>query len=646
MRGVGSRHDLERRIALQRHLTSALGNVSQLLAGPGSQPLKGMLKVVGEAAQAAVAYIVVFPPVAEALLQPASSRKGVFTQVWHVEGAAAEAQWLTQFDASDEPTLQVLTQAGGEPHSDETDARLTSGWAVPILAADDTLYAYLGFEYERQPRHLLLDEVQSLNMLRGLLASFFERKLAEAAWRESEQRWRLLVDRHPDPILITIHGVVQYANQAAIELLGAPSMVTVAERPLHDFISAELSGLLDQRQRELEDGATVGTIEHEIIALDGQHRIVESTAVRAIYGREEAVLTVWRDITRLRESEERYRTFIETISEAIGRFRLDAPVFNNASTSTQVDRMRRHARLEESNTVMADLLTSMGTPVVAGSTLAEYPLFDDARLLRTFVDNGYRLDKWRRAVRGADGRMRHVIINAVGAVQRERLTSLWWSCVEITERIDLETRMVEALEQQQDRIGRDLHDGVGQLLTAIRMMTSNMATADGLPDDLQRRAQRVAHFAGEASDRVVEIHRGLVPVSLYQSGLAVGLSSLVDAFEDVPEVACSFHYDGKTHVEDQEAALQLFRIAQEAVNNAMKHAEAGQVVIDLTSTEQAVILEVRDDGKGFDPALTPGHSLGLSSMRYRSHIIGAAFDIRSAPGEGATVRCVLPHATE
>ncbi|MEZ4700843.1 MAG: GAF domain-containing protein [Rhodothermales bacterium] len=344
----------------------------------------------------------------------------------------------------------------------------------------------------------------------------------------------------------------------------------------------------------------------------------------------------------LRESEERYRTFVDTTSEAIWRIELEKPVSTKGSISEQVNAFCELADLAECNRVMAILLGSRDPEKLLGRRLNVVMPHLEVALVDELVRSGYRLHNHEYSVACNGQHLRHFVINAVGTVKDDTLIRVWGSCVEVTERVMLERQMVEALEEQQQRIGRDLHDGVGQLLTGVRMLSQNLAEKlTEQEDDSAVQARKVSGFAEQASRRVREIYRGLTPTQLFYEGLATALNELAHNTTGLPGITCSFMTDGLVDVWEKDTKMHLYRIAQEAVNNALKHAEASEILISLNARGSEITLSIEDDGKGFDPAVRTGKSLGLNSMDYRARTIKGSFDISSSAGKGTIVRCVI-----
>ena len=110
----------------------------------------------------------------------------------------------------------------------------------------------------------------------------------------------------------------------------------------------------------------------------------------------------------------------------------------------------------------------------------------------------------------------------------------------------------------------------------------------------------------------------------------------------MPTVDCTFDYEETVAELDPEKKLQVYRIAQEAVNNALKHSRATQVVIQWRQSDDGLVLAVADNGVGFDEQELDRKTLGLHSMRYRAKVVGAELTTRSSAGHGTTVRCLLP----
>ncbi len=515
--------------------------------------------------------------------------------------------------------------------------------AVPVLSSDDRLFGYLGFEYGDDLPRWRDEDVRVLGILGDMLATYFGRKAAERALQESEERWRRLVDHHPDPILLTAAGLIRYVNTAGVRTLGARTRSELLGTSLFDFVSAEMFDILEERGRVLEQGGTPEPMEHEMIRFDGEERIVESSSVPIRYEGQSLILTVMRDVTEARLAEEGYRTFVETITEAICRIDLDRLVSREASLELQRKHITDFGYVAECNGVMVELLR-MDREEIEGKTFSTvFPHIRDS-LLDEFIEKGYRLKNKEIAIRRPGEKQRHLVVNVVGTLERGKLSRIWCSCIEVTERVEMERRIVGALEEQQQKIGRDLHDGVGQLLTGVRMLSQNLA--DRLVGEEHGGgdvAQKISTFAAEASKHIRDIYRGLTPAQLYHEGLSATLSELAHNIDSLPNIRCQFVHVAGADVDDREKKLHLFRIAQEAVNNALKHASPKQISIYLGRDGGDLVLAVQDDGVGLRNDGNRPHSIGLDSMRYRAVSIGATLQIEPGAEGGTLIQCRLPN---
>jgi signal transduction histidine kinase len=213
---------------------------------------------------------------------------------------------------------------------------------------------------------------------------------------------------------------------------------------------------------------------------------------------------------------------------------------------------------------------------------------------------------------------------------------------DITENKQLEEEILAISEREQRRIGQDLHDGLGQQLTAIELMTHLIKSdLDAVQPDLAAQMARLGSFLREAITQTRSLAHGLTAFMLDASGLQTTLADLAERTRSIGRVDCRFVCPEPVQVEDKVMAGHLFRIAQEAVNNALKHGGAGEIVLTLRGTPSALLLEIKDDGQGLPAQKRSGHGIGLQVMRHRANAIGADLSVTSAPGKGVTVSCTV-----
>ena len=230
---------------------------------------------------------------------------------------------------------------------------------------------------------------------------------------------------------------------------------------------------------------------------------------------------------------------------------------------------------------------------------------------------------------GANGALEYVILTGI----------------DVTEAKDLERAILEISGREQRRIGQDLHDGLGQHLTGVAFLSKVLEQKlreKGLPEAAE--AAKIVELVNQAIGRTRELSRVLLPVLSDPPGLMHALERLAFEVEDLFQVACRFECAQPVLIRDSDVATHLYHIAQEAVNNSLKHGHPRRIAIRLAAGE-VPFLSVEDDGAGMDRAEGGGagaKGMGLSIMSYRAKMIGGTLEILPGPEGGTWVRCLFP----
>ena len=213
---------------------------------------------------------------------------------------------------------------------------------------------------------------------------------------------------------------------------------------------------------------------------------------------------------------------------------------------------------------------------------------------------------------------------------------------DITEHKRLEQEVLEVSNAERRRFGQDLHDGLGQQLAGIallsRALQQRLAAREARAAE---EARTIMDLANQAAAQSRALARGLCPVELTEDGLIDALRELAANTEKIFGIPCELRCEPPALVADSAVATHLYYIAQEAVNNAVKHSRAGTITVSLGGGPGVISLRVRDDGVGMPEHADQTNGLGLRTMRYRADAIGAFLDIRSVPPRGTIVRCFV-----
>jgi signal transduction histidine kinase len=209
----------------------------------------------------------------------------------------------------------------------------------------------------------------------------------------------------------------------------------------------------------------------------------------------------------------------------------------------------------------------------------------------------------------------------------------------LAERHRLQMEMNQISEDRQKMIGQELHDGLGQQLTGIAFLVSSLH--ETLSEQSSPEAPlvgQVKHLLGEAMSVIRSLSRGLYPVALETGGLSSALHHLAEYTESASDVQCAVRCKNSMHNMDKTIALNLYRIAQEGICNALRHSKAQRIAIKLSGVGEHYRLSIEDNGVGLqDPNINTSGTLGLRSMHCRADLIGAAIEFCENPGGGTSV---------
>lgn len=214
---------------------------------------------------------------------------------------------------------------------------------------------------------------------------------------------------------------------------------------------------------------------------------------------------------------------------------------------------------------------------------------------------------------------------------------------DISGRRELERALLSISEHERRNIGQELHDGLGQMLTGIGLLTDNLRfLLENEGSKHTSTADKILKYIEEADTFARLLSRGLVPVQLENNGLATALFRLCEQMQKRLSVTCTFEALGDAPTFHHEDAIQLYRIAQEAMNNAIKHGKATQIHVVFAVGDNQARLRVQNNGVSFPEILPEKRGMGLDIMAYRAKLLSASLDIKVAPKGGTILTCTIP----
>lgn len=433
----------------------------------------------------------------------------------------------------------------------------------------------------------------------------------------------------------TRHGTITSWNAAARRIFGytADEMIGRSSRALLPPGSRDEFQTLMARLRQ---GQVVRHFETERVRKNGARIQVSLTLspIRDLSGRFIGLSTVARDITEQRR-----------VGEMLARREAELnDLFEEASVGLVVVSPEGQV-LRANQAFLTMLQRSPGQ--VAGQALKSF--HPDVPALEELLERVARretLHNFPTEFRAAGGQTRFVLVDANGLWENGRLIHSRWFVRDISRRRELERELIELSERERRRFARELHDGLGQQLGGVAYLSNVLR---------ERLAERGASEAGEAArisqlvrqaiEQTRRVARGLSPIQPEPEGLRDALRELAVQTQELFGVRCRLVCRHPVPVPDAVVATHLFRIAQEAVNNALKHARPRAIRIRLRRDRRRITLAVADDGTGIRPVSPKRRGLGLRLMEYRAGLLQGTLSVRRRSGLGTEVVCSAPLPT-
>lgn len=389
---------------------------------------------------------------------------------------------------------------------------------------------------------------------------------------------------------------------------------------------------LEKAFRALNRGASSVTLEREYLHKDGSVLPVEIIAFPVKDGeRFLSYAAIARDISERKEAERK-------LAEANAWFEA---LFS--SSGDAIDTVTRYGRLVDFNPALERLLGYPREELLGMRfqqfTPPEYRAADEQAFGK--LAQGAASVEFEKELIRKDG-VRVPVRLTCFSVKDKAGVVLGYAAIikDITERRRLERQISETSAREQSRIGRDLHDSVGQTLTALSLLSRSLRSE--LTGPSAEKARRLEELSRAAIQQVRGVARGLLPAELETGDLGAALSSLTEGARQLFEIRCSARVRGNGQLKDKAAAVDLYRIAQEAVVNAAKHAGARSVAVSLEVGLRRLRLVIRDDGAGFKESHGESRGLGLAIMRHRAESLGGLLEVRPGRFRGTEVVCEAP----
>ena len=485
----------------------------------------------------------------------------------------------------------------------------------------------------------------------GICFDITDQKGHEQQLRDSEERYRNLVDIAPDMIFVHQGGKITFMNPAGLRMLGAPDLNSVVGLNVLDLAHPDFHEIIRERIRQTAAGQQVPTMEQRLRRYDGTYVDVELGATGFLLQGQPAVQVVARDITARLKAQEELRSS-ETRFHLVTRATTD--IVYDWDMSTNGIWWNENLRLlfgyegkpeDLGITFWTSLIHPEDAPRIEASlfgAIADGKQFwaDEYRFKRidgsyaNLLDRGYIVrDTQGRAVR---------MIGAMMDISDRKLTE--HRLRDSREQLRALTGHLESIrEEERTRIAREIHDELGQALTGLKMDLSWFASRLPNQPALAEKSASMLKLIDSTVHSVRRLSTELRPAILDNLGLIPAIEWLAQEFPKRSGVTCRFRTADDDLSVDEARTTALFRICQEALTNVARYAGATEVQINLEADEKEIALRVTDNGRGITDAEMKGtKSLGLLGMRERARLLGGTLQIEGTSGKGTTLTVRIP----
>jgi PAS domain S-box-containing protein len=500
---------------------------------------------------------------------------------------------------------------------------------TPLKETDGTVVGVLSMVEditERARSEEALREIQHTLEIR-VSERTAELRTSNQALAESEQKFRRLFETISDAAFVFDAETRQFVevNDAALRLYGYSREEFL--RLTHQAITAEPADSEATIQLALAGAAPRIPLRYHK-KKDGTVLPVEISASTFTFRGRPMACGIIRDITARKQAEDALRRREQELAD----FFAEAPL--------GLLWVGSDGHILRVNQAELELLDRTGDEIFRGHVSELHVDPRAAVEVLSRLAKKQTVHNYRARLRHKDGTHREVLIDANGLWDQGRLVHSRWFTRDITRRVELEREILAISEREQRRLGQDLHDDLCQQLAGIEFLTQRLAgDLTARAAGASSRASEIAKMVQCAMTQTRELARGLSPVRLEAEGLADALRELAASTRKVFRCDCRFRCNSPVLVPNHTVSIHLYRIAQEAVSNALRHGKARRIDISLAAKDHSVILTVSDDGVGIPRKLPKQTGIGLHIMRYRAEVIGGALKVESSARGGTRVVC-------
>ncbi|MBL4715753.1 MAG: PAS domain S-box protein [Bacteroidia bacterium] len=523
----------------------------------------------------------------------------------------------------------------------------SSGGKVPILQE----------KFMRADKKLIDVEVNGIaidfNGKPSILASLTDvtrRNAYESAIKESEERFRCIVEDSPHPMAVHSNGVVLYTNDACVKVLEAKTSADLVGRPIMDIVYESSKKFAASRIKNLikKGGKTKVAVE-KLVTLKGKIIDAEVVGMLMKYDDTPAILVTITDITernkfevQLKESEERYRSLFENAHDLIQSIDLNGSfLFVNKSWRKALGYSKK------------DLISMNIMDIVHPDSMHH------CMLMMQEVLKGKVMKNLEAKFISKNGNIIEVEGNASPRIIDGKVVATQGFFRDVTKRNELtlelinekNKRIFESIytqEEERHRIATELHDGLGQILTGISF------NIDNIRNDLESTGKYkkkvfndVQSMIKNAINETKDIAYGLTPATLHDLGLKPALKQLCKTMSGQGKLKIGLDYGNFKEIKDNNLNICLYRIVQEALNNIIKHSKAKKASVQIFKSKKSIFLVIEDNGKGFNVEQTQKNtSMGLQNIKDRVESFNGKVKINSDSKSGTEIIIEVPQSNK